>query len=90
MIDRFIQKIKTKDMNPKDNQAQVDRPDDIPVVNEEEQNKPVNPGDENNEAEDKANGYKEGIHNDSNTDGLPGEDDDSVKTIRETPKMSGV
>jgi hypothetical protein len=76
-------------MNPKDNQSQVDRPDDIPVVNGEEQNKPVNPGD-NEAAEDKANGYKKGLHNDSDTAGLPGEDDDSKKTIRETPKMSGL
>jgi hypothetical protein len=77
-------------MNPKDNQAQADRPDDIPVVNEEEQNKPVNPGDNDKAAEDKASGYKEGVHNDSDTAVLPGEDDDSKKTIRETPGMSGL
>jgi hypothetical protein len=76
-------------MNPKDNQPQIDRPDDIPVVNEDEQNNPVNPA-EGNDAENKANGYKDGKHNDSDTASLPGENDDSGKTIRETPKMAGL
>jgi hypothetical protein len=33
---------------------------------------------------------EEGIDNDANTAGLPGEDNDAEKTIRETPKMRGL
>ena len=72
---------------------QVDRPDET-IVNEQEQNDVVNPGDNDYDEDDKKEeGYDEGNRDDSNTenenneDVLPGEDDDSGKTIRETPKM---
>ncbi len=71
-------------------QKEIDRPDK-PVVNEEEQNKPINPRDKDYDSEDKKQAFEEN-RNDSTTneDGLPGQDDDSEKTIRETPRMASL
>ncbi|HTB51581.1 MAG TPA: hypothetical protein VK718_02310 [Ferruginibacter sp.] len=66
--------------------------EDEQVVNEEEQDIPINPQDDEG-AEDKEKGYEEGNRDDSDTEDeseLPGQHDDSGKTIQETPHMEYV